>query len=183
MSNLGIKEIKIPSNLKLDRVEDKLIIKGDFGQVDYEIDSRFNLEVTENSSLKFYPKKTLEISEKNKVNALWGTQYSLLKNSIKGISQGYKKTLELVGVGFRVSVVENKLLLKLGYSHEVLFEIPSNIVIQCPSPDKISVFGICKQKVNKVVSLIQRLKKIDLYKGKGILLENTKLRLKEGKKK
>ena len=62
-------------------------------------------------------------------------------------------------------------------------KIPSNIVIQCPSPDKISVFGICKQKVNEVVSLIQRLKKIDLYKGKGILLENTKLRLKEGKKK
>lgn len=183
MSNLGIKEIKVPSNLNLDKQQDTLIIKGDFGQVNYEIDSRFSLDLMENGSLKFYPKKNLVLSERKKIKALWGTQYSLLKNYIQGMSQGYKKTLELVGVGFRVSLIKNDLVLKLGYSHEVHFNIPSDIVIQCPSPDKIVIFGICKQKVNEVVSLIQSLKKIDLYKGKGILLENTKLRLKEGKKK
>ena len=73
--------------------------------------------------------------------------------------------------------------MKLGYSHEVIFQIPTDILIQCPKQDKIIVFGLSKQRVHEVITKIQRLKKIDLYKGKGILVENTKLRLKEGKKK
>ena len=70
MSNLGIKEIKVPSNLNLDKQQDTLIIKGDFGQVNYEIDSRFSLDLMENGSLKFYPKKNLVLSERKKIKAL-----------------------------------------------------------------------------------------------------------------
>ena len=168
MSNLGIKEIKVPSSLKLKLNKNILNIESNFGHLAYEIKNNFILELTDKNSIKFYPK---EKGSKN-IKCIWGTQYSLLKNSINGLSKGYTKTLDL-----------NKLILKLGFSHEVIYNIPSNVVIKCPKQDKIIIFGINKQEVNEVVSKIQLLKKIDPYKGKGILLENTKLRLKEGKKK
>tara|TARA_R110001592_G_scaffold150202_3_gene375985 strand:- start:11498 stop:12037 length:540 start_codon:yes stop_codon:yes gene_type:complete len=179
MSNLGIKEIKVPSSLKLKLNKNILNIESNFGHLAYEIKNNFILELTDKNSIKFYPK---EKGSKN-IKCIWGTQYSLLKNSINGLSKGYTKTLDLIGVGFRSSLDKNKLILKLGFSHEVIYNIPSNVVIKCPKQDKIIIFGINKQEVNEVVSKIQLLKKIDPYKGKGILLENTKLRLKEGKKK
>ncbi len=179
MSNLGIKEIKLPSNLKITFNENLLKMESNFGKLIYKVNDKFTIDITKKNSIKFYPKN---ITEKN-ISCLWGTQYSLLKNYINGLSQGYTKTLELIGVGFRTTLDNNNLIFKLGYSHEVIYKIPSDIVIKCPKQDKIIIFGINKQRVNEVVSKIQLLKKIDPYKGKGILLENTKLRLKEGKKK
>jgi large subunit ribosomal protein L6 len=179
MSNLGLKEIKLPSNLKIKLNENLLKLESNFGQLTYAINTKFIVQITEKNSIKFYPKKK---TEKN-INCLWGTQYSLLKNYINGLSRGYTKTLELIGVGFRVNLENNTLIFKLGYSHKVIFKIPSDVVIKCPKQDKIIIFGIDKQRVNEIIAKIQLLKKIDPYKGKGILLENTKLRLKEGKKK
>jgi len=179
MSNLGIKEIKVPSNLKLEVNGNILNIKSNFGELIYNIEDNFVLELTNKNSIKFYPKN----KQIKNINCLWGTHYSLLKNSINGLSKGYTKTLELIGVGLKTQLDNNQLILKLGYSHTVIYDIPSDVVIKCPKQDKIVIFGINKQRVNEVVSNIQFLKKTDPYKGKGILLENTKLRLKEGKKK
>lgn len=178
MSNLGIKEIKIPSNLTLNLKGDILYLESDFGKLNYTINPDFNLEIIDDKYLKFYPKKISKDVKKK-----WGTYYSLLKNCIDGLSQGYTKILDLIGVGFKATLENNSLVLKLGYSHEVNYPIPSDVIIQCPKQDKIIIFGINKQRVNEIVSSIQSLKKIDPYKGKGILLEGTKLRLKEGKKK
>jgi large subunit ribosomal protein L6 len=179
MSNLGIKKIKVPSNIQLTLNNNTLIITSNFGQLHYDIDPRFTLKITDNN-IFFFPKK--EKLAKN-INCIWGTKYSLLKNYLEGLSRGYTKTLDLVGVGFKTQIENNNLFLKLGYSHEITYKIPSDVIIQCPKPDKIVIFGVNKQKVNEIVSKIQSLKNIDPYKGKGILLENTKLRLKEGKKK
>ena len=179
MSNLGIKEIKIPSNIKLTFNKNLLDMKSNFGEISYKINNKFILKLKKKNSIKFYPK---EKKMKN-INCIWGTEYSLLKNNINGLSKGYSKTLELIGVGFKTKLNQNKLIFKLGYSHEINYEIPSHVIIKCPKQNKVIIFGINKQKVNEIVSEIQFLKKIDPYKGKGILLENTKLKLKEGKKK
>jgi large subunit ribosomal protein L6 len=178
MSNLGIKEIKIPSNIKLEINNKLLSIKSNFGELNYEINKDFILELTKKNSIKFYPKEKKKI-----INCTWGTKYSLLKNIINGLSKGYSKTLELIGIGFKTKIDQNQLIFKLGYSHEINYKIPYDVIIKCPKQNKIVIFGINKQRVNEVISKIQLLKKIDPYKGKGILLENTKLRLKEGKKK
>jgi large subunit ribosomal protein L6 len=179
MSNLGIKKIKIPSNLEIKINKNRLNLKSNFGQLTYLVNDKFTLEITEKNEINFYPKKKTE----ENIKCLWGTQYSLLKNYINGLSRGYTKILQLIGVGFRTTLNGNTLVFKLGYSHEVTYEIPLNVVIKCPKQDKLIIFGVDKQKVNEVVAKIQLLKKIDPYKGKGILLENTKIRLKEGKKK
>lgn len=179
MSNLGLREIKIPSNLKIKLNENLLSLESNFGQLNYTIKDKFVLEITKKNFIKFYPKDNLE----RDINILWGTEYSLLKNYIDGISKGYTKVLDLIGVGFKTLLDKNFLIFKLGYSHKVIYKIPSNILIKCPKQNKIIIFGINKQEVNEAVAKIQLLKKIDPYKGKGILLENTKLKLKEGKKK
>jgi large subunit ribosomal protein L6 len=179
MSNLGLREIKIPSNLKIELNKNSLTLESNFGQLNYKINDKFALEITKKNFIKFYPKKNIE----RNINIIWGTEYSLLKNCIDGISKGYTKVLDLVGVGFKTILNKNFLIFKLGYSHQVIYQIPLNIVIKCPKQNKIVIFGIDKQEVNEAVARIQLLKKIDPYKGKGILLENTKLRLKEGKKK
>jgi len=179
MSNLGIKEIKIPSNLNLKLNKDSLKISSNFGELIYKVKDEFILELTDKNSIKIYPKN----KRLKNIKCLWGSQYSLLKNNINGLSKGYTKTLDLIGVGFKCRLDNNQLILKLGYSHEVSYQISSDVVIKCPKQDKITIFGINKQRVNEVISKIVLLKRTDPYKGKGILLENTKLRLKEGKKK
>jgi large subunit ribosomal protein L6 len=178
MSNLGIKEIKIPSNINIKVNKNLLLIESSFGFLNYQIKDNFIIKITEKKTIKFFPQE----KEKDK-NCIWGTQYSLLKSTIKGLSKGYTKILKLIGVGFRSNLNNNELILKLGYSHKVNYKIPSDIIIKCPKQDKIIIFGINKQRVNEIIAKIQLLKKLNPYKGKGILLENTKLRLKEGKKK
>lgn len=185
MSNLGIKEITIPSNLKINIDKNILTLESDYGIINYEINPLFKIDIF-NKFIKIYPNKAY--AENNKklptnINCIWGTEYSLLKNKIIGLSRGYTKKLDLIGVGFRAIIEENKLILKLGYSHEVVYEIPEKVIIKCPKQDKIIIFGIDKKEVNDVASKIQLLKKLDFYKGKGILEENFKIRLKEGKKK
>ena len=119
MSNLGIKEIKLPSNLKIKLNENLLTLESNFGQLTYKVNDKFILEITEKNAIKFYPKNKIE---KN-ISCLWGTQYSLLKNYINGLSRGYTKTLELIGVGFRTTLDNNNLIFKLGFSHEIIYKI------------------------------------------------------------
>ena len=100
------------------------------------------------------------------------------------MSKGYRLALNLKGVGFKASINENnQLLLKLGYSHDIIYDIPSDIVIKCPKQDQIIIFGINKINITTIAARLRKLKKLDPYKGKGILFENEIIVLKEGKKK
>lgn len=180
MSNLGIKRIKIPTNTKIIANKEVLTISSEFGKINHKIDPLFMIKIIEGKYLFFLP-KSKNITKNLKI--LWGTQYSLLKNKIIGISQGYSVTLNLVGVGFKANIIEDHLVLKLGYSHDVKYKIPSTVIIELIKSDQIRIFGLIKKDVYQTVFEIQSLKKVDPYKGKGILLENQKLYLKEGKKK
>jgi len=172
MSNIGKKNIKIPENVSINFENSKVFIEGKLGKLEYPLSGEV-LFSKENDTIKSF--------SKNKV--MWGTEHKLLDNAIIGVSKGFKKTLNLVGIGYRAQVNEQTLTMKLGLSHDVIFKIPEGIKAVCPKPDQIVLFGIKKDFLHKVASSIRLLRKPDAYKGKGILFDNENLRLKEGKKK
>ena len=181
MSIVGNQKIKIPSNVKVELKKDNIVLSSRLGKLTYQIHPDFSIEILNNETLINLSPKNKNLSKK--IKTIWGTEYSNIKNNVEGISKGYSLSLILKGVGFKASVSGKELKLKLGYSHDVIFSIPENIIIQSPKPDKLFIFGIDKKHVHRVVSDIQRLKDKDVYKGKGILLENERIILKEGKKK
>jgi large subunit ribosomal protein L6 len=187
MSKIGTQELKLPSNLKLTQTKNLLKISSNLGSINYQIKPDFYPELIQTSRGSLSLKLKLVSSDPNaekRLNSLWGTEYSLLKNQIEGLSKGFKLVLKLKGVGFK-AILDNsrRLRLKLGYSHDVLVPIPSNLIVNCPKQDQIILFGTNKRDLTKFGASLKRLKKKDPYKGKGILLENEEIVLKEGKKK
>lgn len=182
MSKIGTQELKIPSNITLTVRENHIEIASDLGKTTYQINPNFFPEVTPTNQIKILPNENLTLNKQ--IKSLWGTEHRLLKNKLDGLSKGYCLSLTLKGVGFKASLQkEDELLLKLGYSHDVIFKIPKNIIIKCPKQDQVVIFGVNKRLVNKVAADLRLLKSKDPYKGKGILFEDEKILLKEGKKK
>jgi large subunit ribosomal protein L6 len=174
MSNIGRRIIEIPKGTVLSFDEKKRILKieGQLNTFYHKIDQQINI-IFDNSKIK--------IESLNK--ALQGTQNALIKNLIEGATKGFKITLKLVGIGFRASLKEKVLTLKLGYSHDIQFEIPSGLYISCPKIDTIILFATDKVFLTQVATKIQSFRKPDSYKGKGIIFEDQQISLKEGKKK
>ena len=114
---------------------------------------------------------------------MWGLQRTLVNNLVVGVSKGYEQQLEIAGVGFRAAVQGKNLQLQLGYSHDVIYPIPTGIDIKCEKPTLILVSGFDKQKVGQVAAEIRSFRKPEPYKGKGIKYAEEKIRRKEGKKK
>ena len=113
----------------------------------------------------------------------WGTTRSLISNSINGVTDGFSKTLELNGTGYRASVSGSKLKLELGYSHDINFDIPEGIKITVEKQTTLKITGSDKQLVGAVTSKIKTLRKIEPYKGKGVREKGQYIHKKEGKKK
>ncbi|MAZ04522.1 MAG: 50S ribosomal protein L6 [Sneathiella sp.] len=114
---------------------------------------------------------------------MWGMQRTLLSNLVEGVSDGFTKTLEIVGVGYRAAVQGKTLKLNLGFSHDVDFPIPEGIDIKCPQPTVIEISGADKQQVGQVAAVIRSYRKPEPYKGKGVKYAGEYIFRKEGKKK
>ena len=114
-------------------------------------------------------------------NALWGLTRTLLNNMVIGVTEGYQKSLELVGVGYRAQLQGKKLVLQVGYSHPVEFEPEADMEIEVPAPTKIVVKGIDKEKVGSLAANIRAVREPEPYKGKGIRYEGEVVKLKAGK--
>jgi large subunit ribosomal protein L6 len=114
---------------------------------------------------------------------MWGTTRNLVRSMLAGVSQGYSKSLEISGVGYRAAVQGKTLQLQLGFSHDVMFPIPSDIQIKCDKPTSIQISGANKQRVGQVAAEIRAFRKPEPYKGKGIMYLGEKIVRKEGKKK
>jgi large subunit ribosomal protein L6 len=129
--------------------------------------------------------KHLEVtySDPGQARTLAGSARAHLANMVKGVTKGYEKKLELVGVGFRAQVQGKTLNLTLGFSHPVNFPIPEGIVIETPSQTEIMVRGVDRQKVGQVAAEIRDIRPPEPYKGKGVRYANEQISLKEGKKK
>ena len=179
MSKIGKINISIPDKVKVAMSGDILNIEGPMGKQSLNIDlGIFNLDIKDGKEISIAPKKIDQSTKR-----LWGMNRSLINNAVLGLSTGYEKTLELVGVGYRASIKANQLNLQLGYSHDINFVIPEGIKITVEKQTTLKISGSDKQLVGLVTSKIKTLRKIEPYKGKGIREKGQYILKKEGKKK
>ena len=179
MSKIGKININIPEKTKVIMAGNALNIEGPLGKKTLSIDTEvFDLDIREGKEISIKPKK---INDQTK--RLWGLNRSLVNNAIVGVNLGYKKTLELTGVGFRAALKGNQLNLQLGYSHDINFEIPENIKITVEKQTIVKISGIDKQLVGMITAKIKSFRPPEPYKGKGIKEVGQYILRKEGKKK
>ena len=179
MSKIGKINVSIPDKVKVSLIDGKLQMEGPLGKNNLSLDTEnFDLSINDGKAVSIKPKTINQNSKR-----LWGLNRSLINNAIKGISEGYSKTLELSGVGFRASLKGNTLNLQLGFSHDVNFIIPEGIKIVVEKQTIIKISGSDKQKVGSVAAKIKSFKKTEPYKGKGIKEQGEYILRKEGKKK
>ena len=179
MSKIGKININIPEKTKVVIAGNALNIEGPLGKKTLSIDTEvFDLDIKEGKEISIKPKKM-----NNETKRLWGMNRSLVNNAIIGVNLGYKKTLELTGVGFRAALKGNQLNLQLGYSHDINFDIPENIQITVEKQTIIKISGIDKQLVGMITAKIKTFRPPEPYKGKGIKEVGQYILIKEGKKK
>ena len=179
MSKIGKKPIQIPKDTKVTVESGKLILTGPKGSKKLSLNDKiFTASISEDNNL------ILKLIKKNEIsNIMWGTTRSIINNALLGVTVGYEKILELSGVGFRATLRGNVLNLKLGFSHDILYEIPQEVKLTVEKSTIIKINGIDKELVGKVASEIKRLKPVEPYKGKGIKEKGQYVFRKEGKKK
>lgn len=114
---------------------------------------------------------------------MWGTTRARINNLVKGVSVGFSKTLDIVGVGYRASLQGTNLLISLGMSHDIMYPVPAGITVKVPSPTQIEISGADKQVVGQVAAEIRSFRKPEPYKGKGVKYSTETILRKEGKKK
>ena len=179
MSKIGKINISIPEKVKVVFSENILKIEGPLGKKSLNIEPEiFNLNIINDKEIAIRPK----ITDQN-TKRLWGMKRSLINNAVIGSVKGYKKILELVGVGYRAALKANQLNLQLGYSHDINFEIPDGIKIAVEKQTTLKITGFDKQLVGMVASKIKTFRKIEPYKGKGVREKGQYILKKEGKKK
>tara|TARA_B100001173_G_C15990039_1_gene548518 strand:+ start:16 stop:555 length:540 start_codon:yes stop_codon:yes gene_type:complete len=179
MSKIGKINISIPDKVKVAITGNLLNIEGPLGKKSLNIDTNiFELKIDEGKSVSIKPKNINQDTKR-----LWGMNRSLLNNAIIGASQGYSKTLELTGVGYRASLKGKQLNMQLGFSHDVNFDIPDSVKITVEKQTIVKISGSDKQEVGMIASKIKSFRPPEPYKGKGIKEQGEYILRKEGKKK
>ena len=176
MSRIGNRKINIPEGVTVNVVDNTITVKGPKGELSYTFNSDMNVTQEENCVVITRP------NDLKTVKSLHGTTNALIKNMIIGVSEGYKKELEIVGVGYRFNVQGNKINVNAGFSHPVEVIVPSDLKVEQVSTTEIAISGIDKQKVSEFAANIRKLRKPEPYKGKGIRFKGEHIRRKEGKK-
>ena len=176
MSRIGKNPIAIPEGVTVEVNNNTITVKGKLGELSQKFSS-VDVKVEEGQVL------FSRNSEKKDVRSKHGLYRALVNNMILGVSKGWTKELELVGVGYRAALKGNQLNLQLGYSHDINFDIPEGIKIAVEKQTTLKITGSDKQQVGLVASKIKTLRKIEPYKGKGIREKGQYVLKKEGKKK
>ena len=176
MSRVGRKVITIPGGVEIKQDGSKITVKGPKGQLEREFSSEITVKVEGNDINVTRPNDLPDI------RALHGTTRAVLNNMIVGVSQGFEKKLELVGVGYRVQVAGKGLTLALGYSHPVEIEAIEGIEFKVEGNTKIAIEGINKELVGQIAANIRSKRPPEPYKGKGVKYADEQIRRKEGKK-
>ncbi len=175
MSRIGNKVLVLPSNVELKRDGDIVTVKGPKGQLTRKVSSEITFSV-DNGEVKFE-----RSSDDGRVKALHGTTRANVGNMVDGVSNGFKKTLKLVGVGYRAAKQGDKLVLSVGYSHPVEFSAREGLEVSVPDSITIVIEGIDKQSVGDLSAEIRAVRAPEPYKGKGIRYEGEVVARKEGK--
>lgn len=177
MSRVGKKPVTVPSGVTATVEGQTVKMKGPKGQLQFVVHDDVDVKF-ENGSVKVAPRH-----ETNRAQALYGTARAQIANLVEGVTKGFEKKLEITGVGYRAALQGKKLQLALGYSHDVLYDIPEGITITVPKPTEINVAGIDPQKVGQVAAEIRDYRPPEPYKGKGVKYSDEFIFRKEGKKK
>jgi large subunit ribosomal protein L6 len=177
MSRIAKNPVEMPKGVEFKQDGNVVTIKGGKGSLSLELNNEIQLSQEEN---------TLTIAARSGSRfaaAMSGTTRALLANMVHGVSEGFVRKLELVGVGYRVQMQGNKLNLTLGFSHPVVYDVPEGVSVETPSQTEIVIAGSDKQKVGQVAAEIRRFRPPEPYKGKGVRYAGERVMLKEAKKK
>ena len=177
MSRVGKNPVAIPSGVTVTLNGRLLVVKGKLGELKLDTSDEV---VTSVDDGKVWVKAK---SESKRSRSQWGTTRALINNMVKGVSQGYKRTLDINGVGLKAAAQGKKLTLNLGFSHDVNFPIPEGVEVKTPTPTSIEITGADRQRVGQVAANIRAYKSPEPYKGKGIKYSEETILRKEGKKK
>ena len=177
MSRIGKKSVPVPAGVTVSLSGASLSVKGPKGELKMVLVEHV-LAKLEDGGIKVDPRDKSKMAR-----SCWGLSRTLVANMVKGVTQGYSKTLEISGVGYRAAVAGKGLQLNLGYSHDVNYPIPEGIEIKTPKPTEIVISGIDKQRVGQVAAEIRDFRSPEPYKGKGVKYAGEYIFRKEGKKK
>jgi large subunit ribosomal protein L6 len=175
MSRIGKLSIVLPTKVKVEIINQTIIISGPYGKLNRKI-SELILPILNNDEIILIPK-----NNSRKARSLYGLSRTLINNMVIGVSTKFERRLEIKGVGYRSQVQGNELLLNLGYSHPVIIPIPIGIEISVESNVNILITGIDKEVVGQLAATIRSKRKPEPYKGKGILYKGEIIRRKVGK--
>jgi large subunit ribosomal protein L6 len=177
MSRIGKNPVTVPAGVTLTQSGQAVTVKGPKGELNFTLPDAVTGKL---DGAEF----TVSPVEGNKnAKAMWGMARTMIFNMIEGVTNGFKKELELRGVGYRAQSQGSKLTMQLGFSHEIIYNAPDGISINAPKPTQVIVEGIDKQQVGQVAAEIRSYRKPEPYKGKGVRYLGEFVRQKEGKKK
>ncbi|MFJ7978518.1 50S ribosomal protein L6 [Peribacillus sp. JNUCC 23] len=175
MSRIGKKPIEIPAGVTVTINGSEVAVKGPKGELSRTFNSDLTISMEENVLTVTRP------SDAKEHRALHGTTRAVIANMVEGVSKGFEKTLELIGVGYRAQKQGNKLVLSVGYSHPVEFDVEQGLEVEVPSNTKVIIKGINKERVGALAADVRQVRPPEPYKGKGIRYEGEFVRRKEGK--
>jgi len=184
MSRIGRISLKIPSGVELQVGPKEVVATGIKGTLKNPLPAGFDI-LMDGETLKVQVKNSIKSSDLDKkTSSLYGTLCRNISNMIQGVSRGFEKKIELVGVGYKADLQSGSILkLSLGYSHDILYSIPEGITITMEKPTAFKISGANKQKVGQTAAEIIRYRPPEPYKGKGVRIPGQFLRMKEGKSK
>ncbi len=177
MSRVANKPVELPKGVEVNQSSGELVVKGPKGELKMPVNPEVELKV-EDGQITFAPRSGSRFA-----HAMSGTTRALAQNMVTGVSQGFERKLELVGVGYRAKAQGQTINLTLGFSHPVDHEVPKGITVETPSQTEIVVRGIDKQQVGQVAANIRAYRPPEPYKGKGVRYSDERVVRKEAKKK
>ncbi|MDX1447755.1 MAG: 50S ribosomal protein L6 [Acidimicrobiia bacterium] len=175
MSRVGKMPVEVPSGVDLKIEGNTVSVKGPKGELSRQFHDRVKLVVEDGAVI------VSRSNDERESRALHGLSRALLANMVTGVSEGYRRELEIVGVGYRAALKGSNLELQLGFSHPVTVEAPEGITFEVPEPTKVAVIGIDKELVGQVAANIRKIRPPEPYKGKGVRYAGEHVRRKAGK--
>ena len=176
MSRIGRLPIPVPTGVEVDIKGREVTVKGPKGTLSHTIAAPIDIKRADDGTLE-----VTRPDDERESKSLHGLSRTLVANMVTGVTQGYQKTLEIQGVGYRVAAKGSALEFSLGFSHPILIEPPEGIAFQVETPTRFHVQGIDKQRVGEIAAKIRKLRKPDPYKGKGVRYQGEVIRRKVGK--
>jgi large subunit ribosomal protein L6 len=177
MSRIGKQPINVPAGINVAIDNGVLACNGKNGEFKFKIPEGVKAEL-QDGKLSFTLYGTGKLAR-----SMWGTCRSIVAKAVSGLANDFVKKVNLVGVGYKANTQGNKLVMQLGYSHDIVIDIPSDLKINCESPTVVAVSGASSQRVGEIVKNLQRYRPPEPYKGKGVIIDGQYVYRKEGKKK